>query len=154
MSEGPSSSTDSCVFSICHPPILFKLDLGNRAEPKNATSIIQGRQHEGEPLWYSDSAACGIGRNSYFTGTDQKTGSEFGKGLWDWDVYIAKRGKLSFTLARFSIILILISFFLCALSKVLILKPRPPKLAALQMVITTFPLSTKWFGFSYLTMSY
>ena len=31
----------------------------------------------------SDSVVCGIGRNSYFTGTDQKTGSEYGKELWD-----------------------------------------------------------------------
>ena len=32
----------------------------------------------------SDSVVCGIGRNSYFTGTDQKTGFENGKELWDW----------------------------------------------------------------------
>ena len=31
----------------------------------------------------SDSVVCGIGRNSYFTGTDQKTGSEYEKELWD-----------------------------------------------------------------------
>ena len=53
------------------------------------------------------------------------------------DIYIAKRGKLCFTLARFSIILILITFFLCASSKALILKPQPPELAALQVVTAT-----------------
>ena len=31
----------------------------------------------------SDSVACGIGRNNYFTGTNQKTGSECEKEFWD-----------------------------------------------------------------------
>ena len=34
-------------------------------------------------------------------------------------MYIAKRGRLCFTLARFGIILVLITFFLCASSKAL-----------------------------------
>ena len=41
----------------------------------------------------SDSVVCGIGRNSYFTGRDQKIGPEYGKELWDMTICVYSQAR-------------------------------------------------------------